>query len=247
MHLQIAEDIRRRVEDGDNVPLQQLLRQQWPAFYLGSVAADYQTICDIPRSVTHFYELPPGPDEKAYPAMLETHPELADAEALSPDRATFVAAYAVHLMLDLLWFRQVLMPFFVEASDWGDFPHRHLVHNILLAYLDKAAFEALPEGAATTLAAAQPEQWLPFASDTDLVTWRDVLVDQLRPGAALQTIEIYAERLRMSPREFADRLQDPAWIEEKVLGNVPVADVRAMFKAAIPSCILLITEYLHLN
>jgi hypothetical protein len=246
MHLRIAEEICSQVKRGANLRLQEYLGQEWPAFYMGSVAADFQTICNIPRADTHFYDLPPGPDHKAYSVMLASYPELANVSALSLDHAIFLSAYAVHLRLDLLWFRQVLMPYFVEASDWGDFPRRRLVHDILLTYLDKLAFDALPQTAGNTLAAAHPHHWLPFAADADLISWRDMLVDQLQ-GATPHTVEIYAERLGMSQHEFAGKLQDPEWIEEQVFSNVPVAEVQGKLETAVPMCINQITDYLQLN
>jgi hypothetical protein len=150
-------------------------------------------------------------------------------------------------MLDLLWFRQVLIPYFVEASEWGDFPQRRLVHDILLTYLDRAAFDSLPPTAASILVAARPQSWLPFASDAALVEWRDMLLAQLQPGARLQTIEIYAGRLKMSPDEFTRKLRDPDWLEVQVFHNVPVAEVRAKLAAAVPQCVDMVTTYLKLN
>lgn len=247
MHLQIAEAIKARVEQDQDERLQRRLCQEWPAFYLGSVAADFQTICDVPRFQTHFYQMPPADDDEAYPAMLSSFPELADASALSPDRALFVAAYIAHLLLDLLWFRQILIPYFVEACNWGDFSQRRLVHHILLSYLDKLAFDSLPPSAATVLAAAQPKAWLPFAADDDLIAWRDLLVAQLQPGAKLETVTIYAERIGMSPDEFLHKLEDPEWIEAQVFKSVPVGEVQSKLAAAVPHCIHVITDYLSLR
>jgi len=245
MHLQIAEDFRAFAEAEGRNYLLQLLEQEWPAFYLGSVAADFQTICGVPRAKTHFYELPPAPEEEAHSIMLESHPELAHVAAMRPGHALFVSAYMVHLVFDLLWFRQILMPYFVNTSDWGDFPQRRLVHHILLTYLDRQAFEALPDTAAAVLAAAQPRGWLPFAADADLTRWRDMLVDQMQPGATLQTAEIYARRLRMSPDEFARKLEDQEWIRDRVFRNVPVTEVQARLEAALPECVDLIAGYLN--
>jgi hypothetical protein len=83
MYLQFAEEIQVETgsRHGDNGRLRRWLAQAWPAFYLGSVAPDYQTICDIPRARTHFYKLPPGSDDRAFPDMLARYPELADAAA----------------------------------------------------------------------------------------------------------------------------------------------------------------------
>lgn len=247
MHLQFAELLRIQVEGGGNGRLHQMLEKEWSAFYLGSVAADFQTICNVPREDTHFYSLPPAPDDEAYPLMLANYPELSRVDALPADQAVFIAAYCTHLLLDLLWFREVLVPYFVEESDWGDFPQRRLVHHILLTYLDKLAFDSLPDSAADILAGARPVQWLPFAADEELINWQEMLVAQLQPGATPQTVKIYAERLQMSPKGFLNRLQDPEWIEENLLRNVPVDEVQANLQATVPRCIKIVADYLGID
>ena len=246
MHLETAEDIRTHVENGTNGRLRRLLQQEWPAFYMGSIAADFQSICGRPRIETHFYKIPPSPEDKAYPLMWANYPQVADASRLPDDHAVFIAAYSVHLMLDLVWFRQILIPYFVEASEWGDFSRRHLVHHILLSYLDKLAFDSLPGTAADILASAQPRQWLPFATDAVLRDWRDMLVAQMMPGIPLKTVEIYANRLRMSPDEFGRKLQDSLWIEEQVFSNIPIEEVQEILKNAAIKGIALITDYLQI-
>jgi hypothetical protein len=247
MHLRFAENMRAQAQKDNYHPLVEILEREWPAFYLGSVAADFQTIDHTPRAETHFYEIPPAPEDKAYPLMFASYPALADGSQIPPDQAVFVAAYCVHLTLDLLWFQQVLIPYFFEAAAWGDSRQRHLVHHILLTYLDRMAFEALPPDAAATLASAQPRQWLPFASDKVLIRWRDFLLAQLQPGATLQTVKIYAGRLKMSAEEFSRKLQDPDWIEDQVFRNIPVKEVEAKIEAAVPQCIELVATYLKLD
>jgi hypothetical protein len=242
MHLRIAEQLRapgRVPED-----LRRSLVRELPAFYLGSVAPDYQVICAIPREQTHFYDLPPAPGSLAHEAMLAAHPELANAANLPPAQAVFIAAYMAHLMLDLRWYREVLVPFFLQPGHWRDHRHRFTIHNILLTHLDQQALATLPPDAGATLAAANPVQWLPFAGDADLRRWRDLIAAQLQPGAASQTVEIYADRLAMSPDEFAAKLASPTWMEEQLFSRVPVASVQAMLDSAMDQSAILITDYL---
>jgi hypothetical protein len=243
MHLQMAE----RIIDADSLDnqLRVHLQNNFPAFYLGNVAPDYQTIVDIPRENTHFYNLPPAADERAYPTMLSRYQEISDAGRLPAAQAVFVAAYCAHLMLDLRWYREVLLPYFIEVRDWGDLRHRFLVHNTLLTYLDKMAVASLPTGAAEKLAAAEPDHWLPFALDADLLRWRDMLTLQLAPGAALKTVEIYSERLMMSPAEFSSNLEEPVWMQEQLFSNVPVEKVLNMLTSAVSESVELIAEYLE--
>lgn len=250
MHLHMAEQLRVAAETrfGPNGRLPVLLAQSWPAFYLGSVAADCQDLAGIPRTATHFYNIPPDPENQAYPRMLAAYPELADATIMPPDQSMFVAAYSVHLMVDLVWFREILLPFFVDRPDWRDgYERRHLVHNIVLTYLDQKAYEALPETAVSTLAAAAPAGWLPFVDDQSLVLWRDRLVAQLEPEGALETVAIYAQRLHMSAQEFADCLRDPDWMAANVFNVVPIDEVQARLDIALAAGLDIMIDYLKIT
>lgn len=246
MHLQMAEKIRATAAEREyaNGFLVSRLADAWPAFYFGSVAPDYQSICDVPREVSHFYGLPPQPDNQAWPRMLAQYPQLT-AASLPDEQKMFVAAYCAHLMLDLVWFREVLVPYFFASSRIGDVPQRWLVHHILLTYLDKLAFESLPPTAVDVLAAAHPHGWLPFARDADLIAWQALLVDQLQPGAMIRTVEIYAERLKMSPAAFAASLEDPEWMQHNVFDKLPVPEVQARLETAVDDSIDVILRYLR--
>lgn len=241
MHLQTAERIIASDQLRPDIKAQ--LLANYPAFYLGNVAPDYQAICDIPREDTHFYKLPPLPDNKGYDTLFARHPDLAAINNLSPDKANFLAGYSIHLMLDLRWYHEVLTPYFLVSQDWEDHRQRFIVHNTLLTYLDMMAVETLPENAAEILNAAVPNYDLPFAETTKLTIWRDMLVDQLQPDAMLRTIEIYAGRLDMSPEEFATNLEDPGWMEDHVFKKVPVEKVQAMLTNAVGESIEIITHY----
>ena len=243
MHLQVAERIRAHPDLCGNVA--RILDQTMPAFYLGNVAADFQTIADIPREATHFYRLPPAPETVAHTRMLEQYPQLAHAGALPLEQAVFIAAYRAHLLLDLLWYWKVLIPYFAEAPDWeADHRQRFLVHNTLLTYLDKLALESLPPTAGDTLAAAQPHDWLPFAGDGDLIRWRDLLVEQLQPGATIQTITIYAARMHIEPAEFAANLADPQWMQQQVFDKAPIDEVQTIITSGMEQSVSLISNYL---
>ena len=243
MHLEVAERIR--AHEALDRRIARKIAAELPAFYLGNVAADYQTIADTPREVTHFYKLPPQRSTVAHERLLECYPQLADSSGLSDDHAVFIAAYRAHLLLDLCWYWEVLVPFFVEAQDWpADHRQRFLVHNTLLTYLDKAAFESLPAGTAETLDAAEPHDWLPFAGDGDLIRWRDVLVRQLQPGAEIETIAIYARRMKMTPEEFAANLEDAQWMQEYVFRKVPLQEVQSVISAGVDSSVTLISGFL---
>ncbi len=244
MHLEIAELIRSSDRLVD--PTKQYLEKEFSAFYLGSVAPDVQSVADIRREDTHFYFLPPKPDEQAHATMLKNYPQISNARTMPIDQAVFIAAYCAHLMLDLRWYHEVLVPFFVERENWVSHRQAFLVHNTLLTYLDKSAVDVLPESASETLFAAEPGNWLPFAADSDLVKWRDLLVKQLKPGAMLQTIEVYARRMGMSPEEFAANLDRPEWMNRHLFSKVPVATIEVIMSSAIDDSIDLISDYLEI-
>lgn len=241
MHLHIAEMIRAQA--GRNGRFASTLTASWPAFYLGSVAPDCQEIAEVSREATHFYGIPPQPDNQAYPRMLAEYSSLGDGAALPPAQAMFVAAYSAHLMVDLVWFRDVLMPYFVNTTNWAAaFEERRMVHHIVLTYLDKLAYESLPETAVTTLSSAHPNHWLPFISDDALCQWRNQLVIQLEPTGELETINVYASRLGITPAEFAANLDNPDWMEAHVFQNVPVGEIQAKLETAVTDSIILICE-----
>ncbi len=246
MHLHTAEQIRNTIaaQNGDGRLLAQI-DACWPAFYLGSVAPDINAICNIARSATHFYRTPPPPGEQAYDVMLAQYPELASAPDLKASRAVFVAAYRAHLLLDLVWLRQIVDPFFFHADHLGDRIQRQLTHFILLTWLDGLALAALPDTAVATLAHASPHQWLPFAPDETLVSWRDLIVDQLQPDALPHTVEIYAGRIGVFPETFAANLQDDAWMAEHIFGKIPVDQIQAHLTTAVTHSVELIRKYLY--
>jgi len=137
-----------------------------------------------------------------------------------------------------------LTPYFVEPLEWESHHQRFVVHNTLLTYLDKQAVAALPESAASILSSANPKGWLPFAPDKELIEWRDLLVAQLRPGAPLRTVEIYAKRLFLSPEEFASNLEEPAWMDAYLFSRVPIEDVQAMLTSAVTESVDIMTAQL---
>ncbi len=246
-HLHIAEKIRielNQIED-KNERSAYIFRDGWPSFCLGSVAPDFQIISGQPREVTHFYRLPPQPDNQAYPRMFSTYPQLAFVDQLSIEHSAFVAAYAAHLLLDLIWFREILIPYFHDAPHLGEIENRRLVHLILLTYIDQIALDQLPFDMAETLAESRPHDWLPFASDENLIQWRQFLIAQLQPGGISETVRIYAGRLQMTPEGFADKLNDEGWMQDHLFSKIPVQKVLAIVYSAIPKSVDLIIKYVN--
>jgi hypothetical protein len=245
MHLQLSEALRslafsRQDLDGR---FQLILKETWPAFYLGCVAPDFQTICGIPRAKTHFYTMPPESKSAAMENMLAAYPQLFPGQSLQPDQAVFLAAYLVHLQLDLIWHFDVVMPYFVNNSIAEDQRHAYLLHVILLTYLDNLAFLSLPDTAADKLAAAPYNHWLPFAENGQVITWRNFLVQQMQPGGASQTVRIFAGRLRMTQDEFSAKLEDPDWMNEELFSRIPVATIQKRLEKTLPESLDLMNAY----
>ena len=243
-HLDITE--RMLASDGLSSAIKELLLAHKPAFMLGNVAADLQTITDIKRSATHFYRRMEALTFDAPAIMLEKYPQIADASTLSPEHAVFLAGYIAHLHFDILWFRGILHPYYWDVPGWNaSFEERVLSHNTLLTYLDTLALRVLPAGTGPLLAQATPENWLPFATDEAIIQWRDLLTEQLKPDADVQTIIIYAGRMKISPETFKKNLADPHWMQENVFEVVPLEVVRKLLDDTVVQSIERIESYLQ--
>lgn len=244
-HLEIAESIRELacVQSSPDSAINSLLAEQWPAFYLGSVAPDYQTICGIARADTHFYGMPPRTKSQGERTLLAQFPDLYPGNQIPPKQAAMVAAYLVHLRMDLAWQLEVVEPYFVAAPHFESDHQRYLMHLILLAGLDRESFDSLPGTAAETLARANPDHCLPFADDDQLRDWRDYLMGQLQPQGKRQTAEIFARRLQMTAKEFTAKLNDLEWMHREFYSRVPVEKIRRQMKASIKPSLELITAY----
>ena len=240
VHLDIAEQVKAVT----NGRLSARLSAAWPAFCLGSIAPDYPTINQASRASSHFYDLPPADDNLGYNTMLRQHPRLARPAALPGNQAIFVAAYCAHLMLDLIWLREVVLPYFTTRPDLGDRQSRRRLHFVLLTYLDQQALQRLPAAVGHTLQTAVPRQWLPFVSDGDLCRWRDMVAGQLAPDGEIETVNIYAERLGMTSAAFAACLE-PAWLQANLFTALPVPKIEARLATAVNETINIVRRYLQ--
>lgn len=244
MHLDAAERILQHPALSPELARQ--LTSLWPQFYLGNIAPDVQALNGMAREATHFYKVPPDLSITPTERMLRAFPELADAGALPPAQAAFLAGYQAHLLLDMVWLTEVAAPlfFFNRAWDDVDIQTRRVGHFIMLTYLDQGSRGRLPADAGATLSAANGAGMTPFVPDADMAGWQRMIATQLMPGAALRTVEIYAERLRMTPTAFAACLNDPAWMEQQLFGRVDPAQVKRSLAAGIDASIELIADYL---
>jgi hypothetical protein len=214
------------------------------AFFFGHIAPDVQVISHQPRAVTHFFTLPLTSRRPAYEQMLATHPDLARPRALSADRAAFLAGYLSHLLLDECWVREVFQPIFGPQQTWGDWRERLLLHNVLRAWLDRRDRHCLQDGVGGLLRQAEPCGWLPFVTDADLCRWRDLVADQLSPGAEIRTVEIFAHRARIPPTEFL-ALLEPRAMEERIFNRVPLIELDRLHERAVVHTGDLVGRYMN--
>lgn len=248
MHLDLAGKLLARLDAVRNVgeydDLTALLRRQWPAFLLGNVGPDVQTLAKLPRAASHFYTMPPAADWDAAAALPAHYPELARDQCHSTAQAVFLAGYQSHLLVDVHWFRHVLVPFFVEPPGLGSIDERILLHNLTLIVLDQRSRAALPEDIAGTLAAAEPQAWLPFVTDADLRAWRDDLATQLADGKS-ETVAIYAQRMSLPADDLRNVVNDVQWLQSHLLARVPLTMIESQLETAIDLSLAVVNSYLQ--
>jgi hypothetical protein len=80
--------------------------------------------------------------------------------------------------------------------------------------------------------------------DRHLHQWRDFLAGQLHPGAAAQTVEVFARRAGISPTDFRSLLDSPAGMQAEVFARIPQARLNAYRRATLHRSIQLLHAYL---
>jgi hypothetical protein len=241
-HLAVATEI---LSHPDLAPgAQTALAAELPAFLFGNIAPDVQTVSGQPREATHFFPVPLNGAPPAGRVLLGRHPDLAQPASLPPAQAAFLAGYLAHLVFDQLWISQIFEPVFGPAQDWADFRERLYRHNALRAPLDGEDLRRLLPGTAAQLKAAEPSTWLPFEADPHLRTWRDLVADQLGPGAG-RTVEVFAERMRVDPAAFARLLASPDELQRRVLSRLPAEALSHYRASALQAAAGTINSYLR--
>ncbi len=174
------------------------------AFLLGNTAVDVQSLTGQPRFDTHFYHVHGDSAVRAGETLLATYPELANPARLDPTHAAFVSGYLAHLVWDECWLRDVFRPFYLESSLWPDRLTRNIHHNALRVLMDRQAEAALrgwPD-LPSLLGGVQPDRWLPFVPPEALFRWRDWVANQLADPDAVETAQVFAGRMGISPEHF---------------------------------------------
>jgi len=229
-HLVIADDVLS--DPALPLAVREQLAAERGAFLFGAIAPDAQSVSGQAREATHFFMLPPASDQTAPQVMLAAQPALARASELSPAQAAFIAGYLSHLALDELWIANVFGPHFGLKAEWGAFRERLLMHNILRTWLDQRDQGRLNGNLSATLTQVEPRDWLPFVSDDHLRAWRNEIVAELRPGATIRTVEVFAERLRVPPVELRRVLESPGEMQRRVFSHLTPGCVDTFYAEA---------------
>ena len=241
-HLVIADDILASTA----LPpaARERLVAQRGAFLLGTIAPDVQSVSGQTREATHFFTLPPSDIRPAHEVMLAEYSQLASANKLPPAQAAFVAGYIQHLTLDELWIEHVFGPHFGLGAEWGTFRERLVIHNVLRTWLDQRDGVRLNCNVSEALAQVEPSGWLPFVSDAHLIGWRDVMGLQLRPGAPIHTLDVFAARLNVPPAELRRILESPDDMQRRVFARLSPGSVARFYADAPHVSVRRIANYL---
>jgi hypothetical protein len=221
------------------------LRRQRAAFLFGNTAPDVQTVSGQPREATHFFNVPLDSDRPAHEAMFSLHPRLGDAGQLPAAHAAFMAGYIAHLLLDVIWVRDIFAPVFGPEAGWGRFDERLFLHNVLRAWCDRRDQARIDGDAGDLLTAVTPDRWLPFTDDIHLRRWRDLLVEQLAPGASIRTVEVFAARAQLPPDSFERILNSPEKLEGLIFSRLPRSEIDRFYDYSLTEAIDLIARYLQ--
>lgn len=238
-HLRIAHDLLPRLP----ADLRAALTADWPAFLLGNIAPDVQTVSGQPREATHFFTVPLAESPPAAETLLRRYPVLAQPQRLPPAQAAFLAGYLAHLEFDVAWIREIFEPVFGPAQTWGHWKERIYLHNALRAHWDAADLPALPADTGAALAAARPSNWLPFVDDHHLAAWRDLVADQLHSEGRAATVEVFAERMGVAPAALRELVESPEQMAARVFSRVPAGRLAAYRTAALTLTSVRLTEY----
>jgi hypothetical protein len=242
-HLSVAEDLLQRPDLPSGV--RNFLNRYRPEFLFGNTAPDVQTISGQPRPATHFFDVPilPG-SSTAWDSILASHPQLSEIGLLNESQAAFLAGYLCHLQADWMWVQGIFVPIFGPWSTWRTLEQRLYLHNVLRAYLDRQILSGLQSQIDGELEAAHPFHWLPFVEDLHLFEWRNLLAQQLHPGAAIQTVEVFAARQGIDPKTFYHLLESEDRMDREIFSKLPREELDLYRQRLMDENVRLLIRYL---
>jgi hypothetical protein len=241
-HLSVAEELLEHPALPEGVRL--ALYEQLPAFLLGNTAPDVQVVSGQKREATHFFRVPILPGTRTpWTQMLASYPALARPEELPPAQAAFLAGYLCHLQADWQWILDIFAPIFGPARRWSTFSQRLYLHNVLRAYLDRQIMPDLAANTTHLLNEIEPDDWLPFVDDAHLKEWGRYLAQQLEPGAAARTVEVFAARQKISPLEFYRLLDSESRMDAEIFAKLPRQRLVQYRRKLVKSNLMLLSSY----
>ncbi len=218
-HLSIATELLA----GNDLPkaVLDLLMEQRCAFFFGKTAPDVQTISGQSRHETHFFRIPLMETNPPWERMLSQNPGLRSANQLPRNQAAFIAGYICHLQADVIWIRELFLPYFLPLL--AKFRRKQVgyLHNVLRSYLDAHILEKLQQDVGQCLMDVQAEDWLPFVEGRYLTEWRNFIAGQLMPGSKVKTVEVFAQRMKMPVEALLDLIQSESRMEEEIFSFIP--------------------------
>jgi len=215
------------------------------AFLFGHVAPDVQVVSGQARESTHFYAIPTRPEDiLPWERMLNKNSSLACVEQCGLEQAVFVAGYQCHLQADWFWARQIFEPYFGPGSHWKTFRERLYLHNVLRSYLDYQVVESLTSETCFGLARVKPKSWLTFVELSHLEAWRDFLANQLKPGAPIHTVEVFASRQGVSVDNYLRILNAEDEMQLHVFDYLPRQLLETYRRGVLTGNVKLLNEYL---
>ena len=242
-HLSVAESLLEY--SGNKTRIPDLIDRYLPSFLLGHVSPDVQVISGQSRESTHFYTLPTKADDKPpWLRLLDEFSNLKSSELRNPEQAVFLAGYLCHLQADWFWVREIFEPYFGPNAEWKTFRDRLYLHNVLRSYLDHHVLKSLKLEIRTSLAQSKPKNWLPFVNKRDLIAWCEFLTRQLKPGAIIKTVEVFASRQGISAENYYRLLQTEEEMQFQVFDYVPRERLLIFGETLLIEGVRLVEQYL---
>jgi hypothetical protein len=93
------------------------------------------------------------------------------------------------------------------------------------------------------LSQVEPDGWLPFTNDRDLIAWRDLLYPQLKPGADVKTVEVFASRQGISAPEYYELLGSEERMQLEVFDHFPLELVEVYRRHVLKENLQLLSDY----
>jgi hypothetical protein len=247
LHMAMARDIAAIVDSP-------VVDEYAGEFYFGATTPDIRVLTREDRSVTHYYDLAEMEHQDSVAGLFAAHPELADADALPPRTASFMAGYVTHLCLDQRYIDDVYRPYFGQRSALGGDLHANTMDRLLQFELDRQRREDAAGSAAIreALEGCSLELDVGFLSHEILEKWLQVAIEQTHhppdwrrfrfqggrhlPGVNLESDDALEEFLQRVPE-----------LLQQTIDHVSTAQVDAYVEQACESSAATIRRYLGVS